>query len=112
MENDLLKDEIEEEKKLRKAMKLEIEWLETELQREKRQVQIYQTEANLRNNVRMENFELRATIKKETEQRQAMQQKIDRLEADLIREKQSNIEKSQKIKAAEEQTTKILNEFS
>lgn len=60
----------------------------------------------------MENFELKAQIQKETEQREAMQKKIDCLEANLRKEQQANAEKSRRLKAAEEQTIRILNEFS
>ena len=60
----------------------------------------------------MENFELKAKIKKGTEQREAMQQKIDCLEKELNKEREINAEKSRQIKAAEVKTTKILNEFA
>ena len=48
MESDLLKEEVQKEKDLKEAMKWRIDWLETELQSEMRQVKIYQTEANLK----------------------------------------------------------------
>ena len=99
-----------------REMKRKISCLETDLMLEKQlyaeKVQTLDSEVQKLFHQKSENERLRAQIKKETEQREAMQKKIDSLETDLKREKQASNEKSRRLKAAEEQAVRILNEFS